>query len=114
MKGVVALACSGLASVARFIWISRLAFNWPPSVEVVREAFPPALPTRRKTSTMRESSLQCWCSIPVAVVLWGKPAVALWLPAQHRGAHIHMTCFSAAPTPCLMFEMILFEDLAKD
>ena len=59
----------GWAAVGRFIWMSRLAFQWPPSVEVVREAFPPALPTRRKISTMRENSLQCCSSIPVAVVL---------------------------------------------
>ena len=46
----------GQAAVDGPSWMSMLAFNSPPSVEVVRVACPPALHTRQKVSKMRQSS----------------------------------------------------------
>ena len=46
----------GQAAVDVSSWMSMLAFNSPPSVEVVRVACPPAPHTRQKVSEMRQSS----------------------------------------------------------
>ena len=56
--GVGVLAGPSWAADDGLVWISKLAFQSPFSVEVVSEAFPPSFPTRRKASTRRDSSFQ--------------------------------------------------------